>query len=332
MDNQDIHSPYYELISRYLSGNASPSEIEALETWVMAAPENKAVFQDFKKAWMLTGLERDQQTVQVDKLWKQTSDQLFSQGKVLEMKPPANRRRWTGLAAAIVLVLIASFWFFQNTSNDSFYQVASSDEVKSFDLADGSHITLNQSSSLTYDEQGDINKRRVALTGDAFFEVARDENRPFIIKAQGIEVEVLGTSFYIDSREGEAEIQVIVESGKVAVRANGKEQILLAEEKAIFQKNTQALTKEKNDDSNFLAIKNKTLVFEDTKLADVVFALNRYFHADISIEDDALKTCPLTGIYPDKSLPAILKLIEASLGINIQQKGSEIIFSGVCNY
>lgn len=332
MDKDSIHIDDYfsELISKYLSGNVSSSEVEELETWVLADPSHKHHFVALKKAWMLAGLQQSTPKVDVHALWEQTSNQLWEEAKVVEMKPQSNRFKWLTIAAAIILLLFASIVIFQNLNQKTAFIVEATEEVKTVDLSDGSTVTLNQTSSIQFTDAGKSPKRQVKLKGDAFFDVAKDEAHPFVIHIQNMEIEVLGTSFYVDARENQSEIQVVVESGKVAVRSGDSETILSANEKAIFQKSTQILTKVQNEDANYLALKTKTLVFENTKLEDVVFALNRQFHADISLENDALKDCLLTATYRQDSLSSILTIMEATMGIEVSTTGQQTVLGGGC--
>ena len=331
MQDQDPNINYSELISRYLSGNASDAEVQQLEAWVLESSENKEAFITFKKAWMLSGMRQTNEEIDVDKQWETTAAQLFEKTKVVKMKPQTNRRRWLGIAAAIALLVIASIWIFQDDKGATL-MVEAKDEIRSVDLPDGSQVTLNQSSSLRYLADEKEAKRKVELKGDAFFEVERDETKPFVINTAGIEVEVLGTSFYVDARDNQAEIQVIVKSGSVAVRSGATETILTADEKAVFQKATGQLTKQQNKDPNYLSLTTNTLVFEQTRLEEVVFALNRQFQSNITIGNEGLKDCELDATYKDKSLEAILNILDGTFaGIEVKRNGEQIELVGtVC--
>ena len=144
------------------------------------------------------------------------------------------------------------------------------------DLADGSIVTLNRYSTLIWDK-AQKTKRAVSLEGDAFFDVARDEARPFVISTGPVEIEVLGTSFYVDARVDQALVDVVVESGQVAVRAGTEEVIIGANEKASFNKNTGTLEQAINDDPHYNSVKTQTLHFENSGLDEVARALGQAF-------------------------------------------------------
>ena len=329
MDKPDLHIYFQNLSTKYLSGNASDAEVTELEDWVLADPKNKEQFKAYKKAWMLTGMN-DKKLVNTNKAWKETAGKTFNQPKVVPIKPKHSRRKWLAIAASITLLAAAGLWMLQNNNTPVPLFVETSSDTQTINLSDGSQITLNQSSKLTYTLAEKEAKRQVDLTGDAFFEVARDESKPFIIQTQDVEIEVLGTSFYVDARPNQSEIQVIVKSGKVAVRSGASEQILTANEKAIFQKNSKVLTKTKNEDVNYLSLKDKNLVFENSTFEDLVFSLNRHFNSKITIEEESLKTCAHSGTYKNKSLETILKILESSHSIQSNKNGQKIVLEGTC--
>ena len=330
MSEKQSQAYYDDLITRYLSGNATDAEVQELESWVLADPVNKDRFTELKKAWMLSGM-REKMPVNTEAalqdLWAKTEQKT----KVVKLDRSRSSRRWLGIAAGIlVLVAAVSLLWLQPWQSDSM-TVATTDQIELFDLTDGSAVTLNQTSGIAYSYDKKEGVRKVELQGDAFFDVERDEEKPFIIKAREVEIEVLGTSFYVDARSDQPEVQVIVESGRVAVRAGGTEAILEANEKAIFDTETRQLEKVVNQDGNYLALKTGQLQFENSTLEEVVFALNRQYRSVISIGTEALRDCPLTATYNNKSLEAVLTILESSLpGVQIEQSGRTFVINGTC--
>lgn len=326
MEEQDQQNYYSRLISRYLSGETNAAEQQELEQWVLADSKNKKRFISFKKAWMLSGM-REQENVPVDKAWKATASELFPEAKVRKLSFGNN---WLRIAAAVVLLIICGTLLFQQFRQEEPFTAQTTDVTMPYDLADGTRVTLNKSSSIRFLEENDAGERKVELTGDAFFDVARDESAPFVITAQEIEIEVLGTSFYVDSRSDQTLSQVMVESGRVAVRAGEQEVVLNANEQAIYDKNTNRLIKQTNEDDNYLSLKSGELVFKNTPLEEVVFALNRYYNAKIIIEGEGIKRCSVTSTFKNKTLITVLEILEASFGIQYNQRGEEIILTGSC--
>jgi transmembrane sensor len=325
---EDSHIDYFQLISRYLSGNSSDSEVQLLEEWVLSSTENRAQFSAFRNAWILSGIEGNYQNIDVEEEWQATAGQLFSEGKIVPMQARPRRRVafFLKIAAAAALLVAASLWLFLSLNKPNLLEVVAQNEVKENLLPDGTQISLNKFSSVKY---GTGEKyRRVELAGDAFFEVKRDTAHPFVITAQAIEIEVLGTAFYVDAREGQNQIQVIVQSGSVAISAGAEKVTLTAGETGIFDKKTGKLHEKQNENVNYLAWKTGVLQFENVDLESVVFDLNRKFHSQVSIASPTLKDCEITATFEHKSLDAIVKIIEKTLGISAGKNGGEIVFSG----
>ena len=330
MDEKNKHIDYYELIPKYLSGNASDAEVKLLEDWVLSSPENKQQFKAFKKSWILSGIDGNGQNIDVEQEWEKVTGQLFSEGKVVPMKAKSGRRigLFLRVAAAAVVLLVASIWIFNVINGDDFIEVVTQNQVQEDELPDGTEIALNQFSTLKYTPGENDQYRRVELKGDAFFEVERDTARPFVITTQDVQIEVLGTAFYVDAREDIDQVQVIVQEGSVAVSVKAEKIVLVAGEIGIYDKSEKTLVKNQNEDVNYMAWKTGMLYFDVIPLERVVFDLNRKFHAKISIGDEAIKQCPLDTTFDHQSLDAIIKIIESTFNIKAERKGEEIILTG----
>ena len=338
MKKAPTYNEYHDLMTTYLSGNASDAEVQQLEAWVAEKQAHKEAFIAFKKVWMLSSLGQDKLAIDVDQEWS-TMEALFEKetpAKVIplnaeERRSPSTTKSkgsgwgWLRIAAAIILLAGVSVWLFNRSGNGQVQMLAKSEMVEQ-GLPDGSRVALNQFASLNFDNTAE--NRKVILEGDAFFEVARDTKHPFVITADDVQIEVLGTAFYVDARNNIDEIQVIVQSGSVAVRSGNQEVTLAANEMGIYNKAKRQLTKTSNESDNYLAWKTKELIFENTNLEAVVFALNRQYHTNISIGNPALKNCELTATYKNKSLDAVLTIIEQTLGIDVIKSGEKIVIQG----
>lgn len=319
-----------ELILRYLNGEAAASEVGELEAWVQADPEHKALFMQMKKAWMLSGMVKGSE-VNVDAEWNTLAGKLETRSsEQVKVVPLRSRRMLLRIAAVVVLVVLAGAILFRTlTPGAEGYLASSSPEI--IQLSDGSVVTLNRESSLKWDADKD-GMRSATLSGDAYFDVARDEAKPFLISANGVEVEVLGTAFYVDAREGQQAVAVTVESGRVVVRGGTEEVILNPGEKAVFDKASSALAKTQNTDPNYNSVKTQTLTFANSGLDAVAETLNRHYHARIAVENSVLETCALTATFENKSLDAVLQIIASTIEIEIVRQPQQIILRGSCTF
>jgi ferric-dicitrate binding protein FerR (iron transport regulator) len=294
----------------------------------MADPEHRQQFMTFKKAWMLSGMQQSTQEADVDELWAQTAAEVFKEAKEVPISTAGSRGRWLSIAASIAVLLVASFWLYRNYFADRPMAVATRAGTEAFDLPDGSAITLNRFAALNYEPSD--SQRTITLTGDAYFDVSPQPDRPFIIRTQNVEIEVLGTSFYVDARENQPEVQVMVAEGSVAVRADSQTIQLSANEKAVFRKDSQVLEAKANDDPNFQAVKTGRLIFQNSSMEYIAFALERQFDREVRLNLNNSSACALYGNYDNKPLDSVLFFIENALSIQIEEQGDSLIFTGDC--
>lgn len=330
MSKEDPNIDYYSLISSYLSGNASKEDIALLEEWVLADEEHRMIFRKYKEAWIFSGMKDDPVQVNIAQQWEKTADQLFSNPKIVKL--PVQKKRslrpiWSA-AAAIALLVIAGIWWFNGGASNDTLQVMAKTNILESKMPDGTLISLNQNATITYTNDYGAADRRVTLDGDAFFDVERDPGHPFIIQTPEVEIKVLGTSFYVDARKEQDEIQVIVKTGVVEVNSGSEKVQLKANETGVFSKKTKTLVKITTKDVNYLAWKTDALIFEDTNLEEVIFAINRKFHSQLSLQNPALKKCLLTATYKDKTLDHIIRILEQTLNLEATKKADQIILSG----
>lgn len=328
MSNQDQNSYYTDLISKYLSKEASEAEIKELEAWVLADAKHKGLFIAMKKAWILSAIPQANEAINTENAWKKTASTLFDSAKTIELKPRKRTNFWLGIAASISLIIIA-LWLLFAPGEDRNIMVESTKTVEQVELPDGSSVVLNQGSSLDYSFDAAQGLRKVNLEGDAFFDVAKDKNTPFRIRANGLEVSVLGTAFYIDARSDQEEVNVILESGLVEVKSDKERKQLTPGQKATFAKGAGTISVVENEDQNFNFLKSNTLIFDNSALSQVVFDLNRQYHANIIISNTLIENCTITATYRNKSLDAILDIIETTLpSLSITKKQNEILIDG----
>ncbi|MEO1011131.1 MAG: FecR family protein, partial [Bacteroidota bacterium] len=196
-------------------------------------------------------------------------------------------------------------------------------------LPDSSVVWLNGNTSMSYNFSNS-KERRLRLDGEAFFEVYRNERRPFTVSSSYFTTKVLGTSFNIDSKnEREASVSVI--SGSVAVKGEN-ENILFLEQgyRAIFNKNTEELRKEESMAiANEMAWVHRKFVFEDLPLEKALGYLSQNYGTDFHVLNEKLNYCLITGTFQNESLKNILTIICASLDCEYTEtQKNRILLSG----
>lgn len=319
-DNMD------DLLVKYLLGEATMQERENVEQWVAEKTVHRRYFENFKLIWNRSKQLAAHSEVDEDMAWLRFKDRVEEiQSPVI----PMFSSRFFGImriAAAIAIVAGAGwFAYLLSVKNDNSQQVAvhSGNKTRVETLPDGSVITLNKNSSITYAEHftnGDT--RQVVLTGEAFFEVTPDKSKPFLIHSDEVTVKVVGTSFNVKNTTEKTE--VIVETGLVEVTKKEQKVRIRPEERVTVMKEKIDLVKQKNDNRFYDYYRTKKLVCEDTPLWKLVQVLNEAYHANITVSHEKMNL-PINTTFDDKSLEEILNIIRVTFNITIVRDDGQII-------
>jgi transmembrane sensor len=204
------------------------------------------------------------------------------------------------------------------------YQTAENKETVS--LPDGSQVTLNRNSLLSYDPDFGDNNRTVKLKGEAFFDVEPDATKPFIILTEKATIQVVGTSFNVNAYDSLSEVEVIVQTGIVSVETKkGDQKIQLsAGQKAIYSETNEKLVSTINEDVNFLSWNTQHLVFVESDLRTVIETLKKTYHAEIVITTDIPATCIVTVTFDKQSLESVLRVLGTTLNLKYTINGNRI--------
>lgn len=262
--------------------------------------------------------------VDENKAWQQFQ-QRVSGGKPAKQDDAKKDVPWLKIAAAVILLagLTLVIRMFDNKAVPANTTIAATNSIIADTLMDGSVVTLNKRSSITYPEKFSAGKRTVALTGEAFFNVAPDKTKPFVITVNDIQVTVVGTSFNIKSDRNKAEI--IVETGIVKVSRAGVTTTLVAGEKLSLSAASSNIVKEKVTDRLYNYYRSKELVCDDTPLWKMVQVLNEAYNANIVIQRKELENLRLNTTFNNESLDKILEIIHLTFDITITRKEGKII-------
>ncbi|MFH1296505.1 MAG: FecR domain-containing protein [Bacteroidota bacterium] len=350
MNANDTYYP--DLITRYLSGEASQEEITELSAWVQTDPANAILFDELRKTWFGVMADQVEQQADLDKEWESfvpnirhpvSGDFQSESGrepKVIQMV--SSKPSWqvrlirASLIAAIALVLLIPSWFaYHYFTRTKVVTVTATSEILDAILPDGSMISLNAHASLAYAEDFGKKHRNIELNGEGYFEVNMDSLLPFVISCGNSRVEVLGTSFYVDARQAAGNMEVILVDGSISVyfdkaRSTGK--TIIPGEKAELSQTNQRIVVSPNEDPNFLAWKTHHMIFLDDRLDMIINTLNKVYQTDITLANENLASCRLTATFDQQSLESVLNVILVTLDLQAENTPSGIILYGKgCN-
>ena len=322
----------FELIVAYLKGEAAPDESLLMQQWINAAAENKDWFNQLKTIWIETGkLDPVPVDVNVDAAWEKLATKIDS-GKsktisISKKKKPADRRLYTLLKVAAVLIpaIIVLYLYFFTYKEVKQTLVVTTEKAIQKKLPDGSIVKMNVRSELTFPETfaGDI--REVHLVGEAFFDVAPDKEKPFIIHSKEAFIEVVGTSFNVNAYNENEDVEVIVSTGKVLLYGVDKKSgdinsvVLEAGTNGVFSTRTGKITKVLGADENEMFWITRTLVFNKTELSEVVKVLSKHYKVSIVLKSQELNTLRLSATFKDQSVASVLDIIATSFNLKVTQ-------------
>lgn len=192
-------------------------------------------------------------------------------------------------------------------------------EIQRLQLADGSVVTLNAGSAMDVDFSDGL--RSVTLrSGEAFFEVAKDPSRPFLVNTDNGAARAVGTAFNVRVRD--ESVSVIVTEGLVDVaQSNAKEPVRLAANQSIRLAQTTGLVTQRTEDevSKALGWRDQRLFFTNVAMAEFVDEMNRYSYRRLVIADSALSSVRVGGAFAAGDTPAAVTMLEAGFGVKAVQ-------------
>ncbi|MDW3211123.1 MAG: FecR domain-containing protein [Reichenbachiella sp.] len=307
-------------ILAYLKGELNAKERQQVEQWVALSDANQRAFDEIEKIYLSSEISFTNFQPDVDRAWKSVANAIG------ESKSGGQNILYK-VAAVITLIVGLGFIVFQyQNQSEQLIANTTEGEIKKLELADGSIIWLNENSTFSYSKKMDQDKRVVRLDGQAYFDVAKDSERPFVILGEKATVEVLGTSFDLVSKATYANVNVT--SGRVAFGSSSDEKV-----KVILEKGNQAtftgnkLAKNDSFNDNASSWMTKDFMFKSAPLSQVAETLSEHFNVKIKV-DEAIKNCLITSSFEDKELDEILSTFEAIANIKNERNGKTIKLTG----
>lgn len=204
--------------------------------------------------------------------------------------------------------------------------MASSENISSYTLPDGSKVWLNKNSWLAYNQKFGKRTRQVALKGEGYFEVNRDEQRPFIVKMQNnLDIKVLGTTFNACNYPSLNKAEVILRSGSVQVSDNGRNEYVILKPNQKFTWNEGSAEISSVNAMNCCRWFEHRLVFDNVKLKDILENLSHKYQTEISLNVGNLADKHMSMTIRDESVEDILDILTTLLPIRWRYQGAEII-------
>ncbi len=302
-----------DMLARYFAGESSEDELAGINQWLEDDEKNQDILLDYHRIWL--GAQHTDFKPDIQKAWRNVASKTIERKRIAVLP-------W---AAAIAGILLLGSWLIFTEQNKMEYLTRNSAKESVMEtLEDGTQVTLNSYSSLEFPVSFEGKERRVKLIGEAFFEVKRDESKPFIIEANGTEVKVLGTSFIIDARN--EDVRVRVNSGLVEFVSPRKKSIRLKKgEEAVYEAEIDTLKASVITDRNVFAFKTKVLEFNQTSLKEVVNTLNKAYQTQILLDNEDWSSYKLSTRFENEKLEDVLLIVSETLNLSLTTRDSSYI-------
>ncbi len=333
---------YTSLIHKNLSGDISPKEQQELNAWLQESTDHQVIADHIRQTWKWSANFNTEVDLDLEadfaQLQKKVSADAKPKPQVATERTLPKRNNWWAMAAGLLFLVVGGFVFRQFFQGQPEIKIASTTAGQTIDLqlADGTRISLNENSSLHYPTAFKAGERRVELKGEAFFEVAKDPGKTFIVSSPNSEVRVLGTVFSVEDYDQSDFVTVAVQEGKVQLQGKGKRDqlILTAKEQGLYQKGKNLLVKKQNQSLNNQAWHTQRLVYKGETLTEVLEDLNDLFKVQIQLENPALAECPFSGTFNKQSIEAVLQTISGVFGMSVEksEENNYSLAGGNCNF
>lgn len=344
------------LLTAYLENRCSEGELTELLALLERAEEDRDVKETLHTYWQSLSMTPTGTPPSLSEdldLWFEEiyTEARMREGRYTRLQPVHRRaRRRSGIllrvAAILVLALSLSLaWISVNPVGDvstdesvvtTVEKRADRGEKIRFSLPDGTQVHLNSDSRLQYERSFDGSVRDVHLEGEGYFVVARDEEKPFVVHANGVRTRVLGTSFNIRAYRQQERATVAVTHGRVSVQEERDETMDVESESIILEAGQWAdysvsddrMTRGEGDVSERVAWNEGVLLYHDKRLAEVANELERWYGVTIQFEDSSLGECVIRGEHRNEVLENVLNAIGYAFDIDYRIEGREVALSG----
>lgn len=253
----------------------------------------------------------------------------------------AAHRNWIRLVASVILVIGLGYLYYYKQSNNLIQQqpivhitkTTGGGEKLSLTLADGTKVKLNSGSTITFPESFAGNTREVTLVGEAFFDVTKNAQKPFIVKSRDLSTTVLGTSFNVNAYKDHQKVSVTVVTGKVGIRGKKGEAFLNPNEQGMFNRDQESISKTEVNVANFIQWKDGIIYFDDITLKEAMRKLERWYGVTFVFENEKSGECHISGTYDNEALSAVLEsIIYVKKGLQYEYlENHKILIKGNCS-
>lgn len=306
---------YIELLDSFMRGNTSGEEESILFDWFEADGSEEEIQSLYKERWENSSntLDENIQLKMLNNIRSQIDDRMRK-----EARTRMRFKQYIAVACMLLVVVAGTYFFAQEWlyPPKEFVVAAGMGEKTSLRLPDSTMAWLNADSRLRYDSRYNRKNRRVVLEGEAYFDVAKNKDLRFIVSANDLDIEALGTSFNVKSYSGDENVVVSLVEGKLKVSTTEAEKLLHPNERLTFNKQNKGITiSDKFNMENAGKWRNNELVFNEESLEEIATTLTRMYDMKIVFTPETAKRYTFSGTIKNNSPGNVLEIISLAAPI-----------------
>ena len=318
-----MNSKKIKIIKNFFSKSFTDEELKNLFLWFNSKKGYKEIIDSLDKNWESFEYNDTQMSMDSSKMLRKIKNGIQSE-KTIQLKNNFTKfLHYASLIAIIIGFTAIIIYIFNNKPSKKSYSdfytsiITESGQRSKVVLPDSSIVWLNSSTTLSYNYSFK-DKRIIFLNGQAFFQVTRNENRPFLVQCGDIKIKVLGTKFDVNGYPENDKISVVLESGSVLL-SQGQGTLnykLTPGEEADYDICKKDISIHDTDVKKYTSWKDGKLIFRNDPMKLVLKKLERWYNIKIEVKDSEVYNTIFTGTINNESYQQIFKLIEYSCSVN----------------
>jgi len=335
---------FLKILRRYMEGSSGREEKQIMDVWYASIEQPN-----------VRDLDSEDRNQLEEKLWGRIQKGRHDKSEpVVVARKPFFMPYLKLVSAASVLLVVGFLYFYSdlNRSANPLFKNLSRQEWATLSrientvssrivirLIDGSHVTLEKGAALYYPRVFSASSRKVYLEGNAFFNVAKNPQKPFLVYSGDIVTKVLGTSFTVRKNSTSGNIEVAVLTGKVIVeKARTSEETFDPRTNGVYLTPNKKVTFSPESEKYITGIVDKPVfieapepgafIFEEAALSEVIEKLEKAYGVEIKLENENVANCPVTADLSNESLFVKLEIINALLHTKSIVKDATILMTG----
>lgn len=318
-----------ELLHRLIAGTTTEEENRQLMEWFRQCASKEEFFMLFETAWKESPDEmpRDVQ----ERMYRRLSWELDEKKtKTILLRSRFSWKVWPQIAVACIIIVLGLVNYRMNDkqkqlSTQNFTVLAEKGQRAFITLPDSTKVWLNSDTKISYPADYGLKERNVTLVGEAYFEVAKNPDKRFIVEAKGMQVEALGTSFNVNAYQNDNKIIASLFSGSVRVSYDRHVAILKPHESVKVDLLNRSFSRYKDESMQNIALWRKNeITFDGESLEEITHIMSRLYNTTICIEDESLKKVCYIGTIRNNNLENFIDIINLTTPVVYENKGDTV--------